>query len=202
MNNSLQSRFSTVYHQNKWGSNESASGKGSELINTRLISDLLPSLVKELNIETLLDLPCGDFNYMKEVCLGCNYIGADIVPELILSNKEKYKNIDFRCLDITNDSLPSADIILVRDCFVHLLNADILKAIQNIKDHSIKYLLTTSFPMVRSNIEIGEGTDPQFREINISIHPFNLNITKEYTDKGPSYLYSKTLALIDLHNFK
>jgi hypothetical protein len=38
----------------------------------------------------LLDIPCGDFNWMKLLNLGVDYIGADIVGELIAENRRRF----------------------------------------------------------------------------------------------------------------
>jgi hypothetical protein len=51
----------------------------------------MPVLVEELGVRTFLDIPCGDFYWMKEVKLGVElYIGADIVSEAIDSNASEY----------------------------------------------------------------------------------------------------------------
>lgn len=65
--------FTSIYRNNGWGSLESRSGAGSTLASTANIRRELPGLVERLNIRTLLDAPCGDFNWMKEVALpaGC-----------------------------------------------------------------------------------------------------------------------------------
>jgi len=77
---------------------------------------------------------------------GMLYVGADIVDELIQSNKRKYPKHYFRVLDITQDELPKVDLMMVRDCLVHLSDADVKKALTNIKRSWTKYLLTTHFP--------------------------------------------------------
>jgi FMN-dependent NADH-azoreductase len=64
---------------------------------------------------------------------GMLYVGADIVDELIQSNKRKYPKHYFRVLDITQDELPKVDLMMVRDCLVHLSDADVKKALTNIK---------------------------------------------------------------------
>ena len=185
--------FQRIYLSNKWGSKESKSGKGSELSSTEVIRKELPELVKKLNVKSILDIPCGDYNYMKEIDLNCDYIGADIVPELITSNSMKYPNVKFMCLDIVNSKLPKCDLVIVRDCLVHLSNKEVFKALDNIKASGCKYILTTSFPEF-TNKDISTG---QWRPINLAAPPFNYNPImvieegdrqKEYENKS-LYLY-------------
>lgn len=77
----MEEIFSKIYENNSWGESESVSGPGSSLQQTRAIRMSLPSLLKTLQVETMLDAPCGDFHWMKEVDLSflSMYIGADIV---------------------------------------------------------------------------------------------------------------------------
>ena len=137
--------FYQKYTQNSWKSKESVSGTGSELEITKVIREGLKTLLSKYNIKSMLDAPCGDFNWMKEFDLSnIEYIGADIIPPLIEENKNKY-NLDFRVLDVTSDILPEVDLILVRDCLVHLSNKNIFNFLTNLKNSKIKYLLVTSF---------------------------------------------------------
>ena len=96
--------FREIYESNLWGSGNSASGKGSELTQTTTLSMILPDLFEELSIKSLLDIPCGDFHWMKDVDLkDVNYIGGDIVDELVHSGRmarlfERY-GIDYQLPD-------------------------------------------------------------------------------------------------------
>ena len=74
---------------------------------------------------------------MKEVCLDeYEYIGADIVTELIKINNDKFKTTHnkFIDLDLTTGKLPKVDLIFCRDCLVHLCNEDIFKDYGHEKD--------------------------------------------------------------------
>ena len=113
--NKIQEVFSTIYHTSFWGSQSSRSGSGSDLIQTQVIRNSIPRLIQKYNVKVFLDAPCGDYYWMKSVPLLCEYIGVDIVPDLINNNNKTYGN-KFRCLDLTKDPLPRADMILCRDC--------------------------------------------------------------------------------------
>jgi len=163
--------FEQIYRESGWGSTESVSGAGSELSNTRIIREKIPSLLKRYGCASLLDVPCGDFNWMRTLELDLNYIGGDIVPDLIEANRRRYgmNNRQFMVINLVSDSLPLADIILCRDCLVHLSNSDALKALRRIKDSGAQYLLATTFPNLVFNPNIPTGA---WRAINLTKPPF------------------------------
>ena len=69
--------FSSIFFGNKWGGKESVSGRGSDLIQTRVIRSELKSVYSGFHIQTILDIPCGDFYWMNHVDLeGMDYTGA------------------------------------------------------------------------------------------------------------------------------
>lgn len=192
--------FTHNYETNAWGNAESKSGSGSTLQQTQTLRKELASLLKKLNITSMLDAPCGDFNWMKEMDLtNINYTGCDIVSPLITENIKKYQhhqhtNITFKTLDVINDTLPKCDLILCRDCFVHLQIEEIFKAVKNFKKSGSTYLLTTTFLNPRVN-PLNYGITG-WRPLNLFAYPFNFptpiclineNCTEEnyqFTDKS------------------
>lgn len=171
---STKRRFEEIYNSNFWASAESISGPGSQIDQTETIRKELPKIIKDLEINSLLDLPCGDFHWMNKVDLSeVQYIGGDIVTDLIRLNNQMYKskNITFKELDLISDVLPKVDAILVRDCFIHLSEKQIQDALRNIKSSGIKYLITNNFPDFAKNFDIKTG---MFRKVNFSKSPYNL----------------------------
>src|SRR5688500_18522296 len=129
-----ESVFTRIYAANLWASPESVSGFGSTLRETRVVRQVLPSLVERYDVQVLLDIPCGDCNWMREIGFcGRTYIGGDIVAELVARNQADFgaPNRTFAHLDVVRDPLPPADLVLVRDCMIHLPNADVLQALRN-----------------------------------------------------------------------
>lgn len=180
---SIENVFTTYHKDNYWNSEESLSGRGSELNYTQNLIIELEKLFDKFEIKSILDIPCGDFNWMKEVDLtNINYIGADIVDSLIFINNSKYSNvnINFNKLDLTKDELPSVNLIICRDCLVHLPFAEIMKALKNIKKSKSKYLLTTSFINRKENKDILIG---EWRPLNLNIKPFNLPTALKKVDE-------------------
>jgi hypothetical protein len=125
---SLINRFTLIYHRNSGGSQESVSGSGSTIALTESIRELLPVILKKFSISSMLDVPCGDFNWMKLVDLqGISYIGGEIVKPLVSELDMKFSSdgIAFIQMDITKDDFPKSDLVLNRDCLFHLSYQDI-----------------------------------------------------------------------------
>ena len=197
--NSIEDRFNYIYRTNHWRGKKSISGQGSELSQTKTIRENLPEIFVNYKIQSMLDLPCGDFNWMETISLNLSsYIGGDIVQEIIDSNNRNYSNEirSFVKLDITKDPLPKVDLIFCRDCFVHLSNDDILKAIENIKKSQAKLFMTTTFTACRSNEDIVTG---DWRILNLMKKPFNFPkatlILNENCTEGDGTYADKSLGL-------
>lgn len=183
--------FTRFYRQRTWGTSETVSGAGSTLEITAKLRKELPELVESLEVQTMLDIPCGDFHWMKEAVFeNVHYIGADIVRELIEINQKRYSasNRNFLHLDIIKDQLPDVDLIFCRDCFIHLSNKEIIQALENIRRSGARYLMTTTFPEIRNNKTITTGS---FRPVNMELPPFLLGtpfrLIHEYDVDGEGY---------------
>lgn len=195
--------FTEIYDTNTWGDEESRSGAGSNLEETRRVRKELPELIEEYAISSMLDIPCGDFHWMKDVPIKeLLYTGADIVPDIIRGNS-KYENslIKFKQLNLIEDKLPMVDLVFVRDCLVHLSYSDIQKSLHNICSSGSKYLLTTTFIDLQKNRDIATG---QWREINLQEEPFSfprpLTIINE--DHPEARWKDKSLALWNVKDLK
>lgn len=166
--------FDTFFRTNVWGSSESVSGEGSTLLNTIPIRRVLPGLLRELGVKTMLDAPCGDFNWMSHVDLrGIHYIGGDIVPDLLrrVAAVHGGPGREFRDLDILEDDLPPADLWLCRDVLIHFSDADAFRLLDRAARAPIRYLLTTYYDLNPRNVDINTGG---YRPINLTAPPFNL----------------------------
>jgi len=191
-----------IVSENLWGSSESFSGPGSELKNTKRISFFLPHILKWLGAKSMLDVPCGDFNWMSKIDLSSlEYIGADVEVQVIQRNREKYPEVDFRVLDITSSKLPACDVVLVRDLFGHLTNEEVSKSLLNLKDSGCRFLLSTTFTSwgINATPEKSGG----WRIINLCVPPFSLNpiaLLNEGCIEGKGKYDDKCLGIFDLNN--
>ncbi len=191
--------FNNIYEGNRWGGKKSISGTGSDEDQTKTIIKELPTLIEKFAISSILDAPCGDFYWMKEVSLErVSYLGVDVVDELIKHNQKLYAkgNIQFRKINLLRDKLLEMDLILCRDCLVHFSFKDIFLALDNICNSHSKYLLTTTFPDREMNQNIQMG---QWRPLNLQAFPFSLPqpcaiINEQCTEGGGAYS-DKSLAL-------
>jgi len=190
--------FRDIYHSNLWGNKDSRSGAGSDMTQTAEIRRLLPLLIGDLDVKTMLDIPCGDWHWMKDVPLLTDYIGADIVPELVEQNQQLYGNETYRFLnlDLIRDDLPKVDLVLSRDVLVHLSFNDVFSALRNLKKSGSEYLLTTTFTGRASNPDISTG---QWRPLNLQQSPFNfpepLRLINEKCTEGDGSWGDKSLGL-------
>jgi SAM-dependent methyltransferase len=171
----LQDIFTDYYRENYWENDESLSGDGSTLAYTENLRRELPALLEKFEIQSILDAPCGDYNWFRfvERGAGVRYIGADVVEDLIRRNREKYAgpDTDFIKLDITRDRLPAADLWMCRDVLFHFSFRDVFLSLQNFLRSDIKFLLATSHTECAANADILSG---QFRLLNLELEPFNL----------------------------
>lgn len=196
----MQEVFSQIYETNWWGDTESASGTGSNLKQTEVIRLNMPSLLRLLQVRSILDAPCGDFFWMKEVDLNFLdlYVGADIVPNLIRRNNQLHGSNRriFKHINIVNDPLPKTDLILCRDCLVHLEFNDCIKVIKNFKKSGAKYLLITTFTRNAPNTELDQNG---WRTLNMQLPPFNFPqpfmLINENCSENDGMFHDKSLGL-------
>ncbi len=170
-------RFEQIYSQNLWNDRDSVSGRGSSLETTHNVRSRLPEIFSEYGVKRFLDAPCGDFHWMKDVVVHqpeLLYIGGDIVPALIQENTNRHasQQVSFTRLDITSDTLPPSDMMMVRDCLFHLSYADIGSFLHNLAKSNIELLLTTSHYEATTPIENYDIVSGDFRLIDLFAQPF------------------------------
>lgn len=165
--------FREIHDRDLWGHAETLSGPGSTLENTATLRRTLPMLVERYGLKRIVDAPCGDFNWMQSsVDLFDEYVGVDIVPELVVENQRRFggPRIRFECADVTRGPLPACNVILSRDCFIHLPSWLIHDAIRTFRSTDATYLLLSSDP---HDTPYAETTTGGLRSINFQLPPFN-----------------------------
>ncbi|EJN11789.1 hypothetical protein PMI42_04802 [Bradyrhizobium sp. YR681] len=196
----LAARFERIERTNLWGATTSVSGLGSEDPATAAIRDALPALLQELGVRSLLDAPCGDAGWIGRIKLDIDYTGIDIVPSLIAANGARAARGElagrFRVADITRDALPQADMILCRDCLVHLSFGNIARAVTNFRASGARFLLITTFPEWDANRDCEDG---DWRALNMEAAPFNWpaprELINERCEEGAGGWRDKSLGL-------
>ncbi|WP_345274115.1 class I SAM-dependent methyltransferase [Flaviramulus aquimarinus] len=176
-----------IYDMNLWGGTtfDFYSGIGShdpKIINPYL-EHLIVFLESHNNSLVVCDLGCGDFNIGKHLAKYTKkYIAIDIVEKLINRNKKIFEedNLEFYCLDIAKDKLPSADCIIIRQVLQHLSNSEIQSIIKKLVNY--KYIiLTEHIPLGHfiPNKDIISGQGIRLKEnsgVDLLVLPFKLKV--------------------------
>ncbi len=179
--------FTSIFNSKHWVQkddnlkiiNTSVSGHGSntETLQSKNLINCMIKFIDKFNINSILDIPCGDFLWMNQVMKirpEIRYQGIDIVNQIIKNNKNKYihKNIEFECEDILNFKTDKKfDLLLMRDFFIHINNSEIQIILDKIKKWNINYFASESYS-VEKNFDVLTG---KHRKINLKINPFNLS---------------------------
>mgnify|MGYP002654807825 CR=1 FL=1 len=178
----MKERFRTIYKEQQWNTSDSdagtVSGPGSSKKYTANLVSELPQLIQKYNINSILDAPSGDFNWMPLVLAQVpqvHYQGGDIVPELIEQLKQQHPEYTWWEMDVTTTPLPTVDLMMCRDCLMHLSLTDIRKFRQNFLDSGSRYLLTTHHAEP-NNSDIESGG---YRHISMYHAPFNMQPNSE-----------------------
>ena len=179
-----------IYEMKLWGDNQSPfySGVGShnpEIVNPYI--DIVTSFLTSFkNPLVVCDLGCGDFNVgTKLVKHTKKYVAVDIVPNLIVYNKENFKaeHLEFKCLDIAVDDLPSGDCAILRQVLQHLSNTEIQSILHKLTRY--KYVILTEHLPNRDfipNKDIISGQGIRLKKLsglNILTSPFNFQVKEE-----------------------
>lgn len=197
---SLEIIFTDIYNSDKWGSKETPSGTGSELRATKNIRKEIPKLFKELEIKRVLDVGCGNVNWMRHLFSNFEfYLGIDVVEDLITRNRKEFgtKNIQFQQAIITErlfnpyeDLMPyEFDCVVLNDVLVHLSFSDIYIILEKLKKSKIKYILTTHFSACAKNEDISSG---RWRPLNLNKFPFDFPSPLSTIDNTDEMTLNKT----------
>tara|TARA_B100000965_G_C19577000_1_gene751764 strand:- start:1003 stop:1722 length:720 start_codon:yes stop_codon:yes gene_type:complete len=178
----------------------SVSGHGSNT-DTDQTKNLISSLLKFFEIyqiKSILDMPCGDFLWMNEFMKKnkeINYLGIDIVEELIKENIKIYEKdkIKFKSFDIVNfKTKENFDLVFMRDFFIHINNSDILQILKNLREMNIKYFAFENYNISKNK----DVTTGNHRKVNLKLEPFNLGEPiysfKDYEIDKSIYFYKKS----------
>jgi SAM-dependent methyltransferase len=198
----IQSGFSQIYAGNSWDTHR-RSGPGSDPKRTRRYVSLLQDFVRSHNIRSVVDLGCGDWSFSRLVdWSGIDYVGADIVPDLIdfLNKSYSRPGVRFVHANVLDEDLPPADLAIAKDVLQHWPNHAIRNFIRRLDSFHYAILTNDSKVVCRSwrrlwigeeifqpNIDIAAG---DYRPIRLREAPFNLEarrlaVIKIYVPKFP-----------------
>jgi len=181
-------KFKQIEDENQWNYDQEA-----RVNNTIKLRAQLLTYIEQEGIRTIVDVPSGHFTWQEKLIVDSfsrgnpvAYTGADIVESITEKNREAYPMHKFRTLDITQDTIPAADLLIVRDCLVHYSHSGALKALENILYSRVKWIALTTFPnhIKNKDITLG-GWHPQ----NLFLEPYSLPfpaylLTEKHTGEG------------------
>jgi hypothetical protein len=175
---SLKARFTSVYEKRSWLSEETASGFGSERSSGQVLHalDLLRRMIRDLDIRSIADVPCGDFNWMPillEEHPEIDYVGYDIVPPLILENRRRHPERRFAVLDITREVPAQSDLIFMKDLLNHLYEKDVWTALENMSASRSRYFMVTN-NTGETNVDIWSREPSMSRVLDLFAEPYSL----------------------------
>jgi len=157
-------------------------GVGSTQAATRELSAQLSDFLRQVGCRRLVDIGCGDFNWMHTVEGDFDYLGIDVVPQVIEQNTARYANARrrFACADATRGPIETGDVAICREVLFHLSFKDGLKLLRNVRVAGFKHVLFTTDNSVWFNSDIRSG---DFRRINLRKSPYALPVpSRELTD--------------------
>jgi hypothetical protein len=112
--------FSRIYQEDRWSG---GSGPGSRPDFCRPVAAFLEGFIRERRIRSLVDIGCGDLQWMPEVVrrTGVTYTGLDVVPALIERHRAAWPAHRFELLDATAGfaGWPEADLYWAKDVLQH-----------------------------------------------------------------------------------
>jgi Methyltransferase domain len=176
-----------IYEQHLWGGKDDDlySGIGSHdpfmvSLYVKTVTDFLKSHKSKLKV---CDLGCGDFNVGKQLIeFTESFIAIDIVEKLIERNKALFKadNLEFHCLDISQDELPKSDCIILRQVLQHLSNTEIKRIVDKLSGYKYiiltEHLPTGDFTPNKDKIASQGIRLKQRSGVNLLVEPFSLKV--------------------------
>lgn len=144
--------FTKVYETCAWGDNKEreykgSSGEGSSIeYNLTSYIPFIRAFFKIKGIKSVVDVGCGDWRcgdliYRQDPI---DYTGVDAYEALIKRNSETWKQHKWMCLDGFKEraSLPSADLLILKDVIQHWKTAEIYEFLDDITtSKKFKYIL-------------------------------------------------------------
>jgi SAM-dependent methyltransferase len=157
--------FDRIYRDNLWNGVESRSGPGSGDAATRHLRGLLPLLVDELGVTSVLDVGCGDGYWMPDLP---GYVGIDASRAAIRIARRNHPDREY------GTAFPARffDLVIVRDVFQHLSLRDgwVLSQIVRLAATGGWLLASTFVGGENDNIQTGDAYSPDLMAPPFGLH--------------------------------
>jgi len=209
--------FARIYSKNAWGTDNrsrffSGGASRGEAVDAYVqeMARVLNNLSREKGRPiTIVDLGCGDFNVGRELLARieqADYIGCDVVPELIEHNTRENSEgrIRFQLLDVVTDPLPNGDVCIIRHMFQHLSNEEIQAVLGKLAFYQ-KIYVTDGYPaIVRGGVnpDISAGFGVRYdwktgvgRGIDLDQPPFKVHARELFSVFAQPNQFYKTFEI-------
>jgi hypothetical protein len=130
----------------------SVNSAASSASRTNHLTQEIPKLLRAYNIQTMIDVPCGDMIWIRRTDLSFlySYIGMDLIPEFIRKHRIEFRfrrNMAFRQANLLDDKLmlQEVDLIMCRDFLYCLPTHRILDVINKFRQSGSRFLLATTY---------------------------------------------------------
>lgn len=131
--------------QSDWGGH---SGAGSDAFHTTPYRAFVDTFMRLNDVRTVVDIGCGDWQFSRLMNFeGIDYLGLDVVPELMTSNQQRFGGPGRRFAEMPDalDDVPGGDLLLMKDVLQHLPDATIADFAKQVVPRFRWALLTNSF---------------------------------------------------------
>ena len=130
---------------------------------------VLYSFIRENQVKSMVDAPCGSFHWMPSLLHRLNssghavtdYTGLDVVDSVIAPNAAAYagsSSVRFAVADLTKDALPKGkDLVMSRDALQHLSLEQVKAVLRAFQAADPRFLLVGSYPSTAVNVDITTG---------------------------------------------
>jgi SAM-dependent methyltransferase len=198
--------FTKVYEECHWGDNKEkgykgSSGEGSSIeYNLATYIPFIRAFFKIKGIKSVVDVGCGDWRcgdliYRQDPI---DYTGVDAYEALIKRNSEQWSQHKWMCMDGFKEraSLPSADLLILKDVLQHWTTAEIYEFLDDITtSKKFKYILIVNCSFQKADDEdIPEHIINTYRHRPLSANFFPL---KKYGAKILTKYKTKEACLIE-----
>lgn len=161
--------FSEVYGRDDW---DGGSGYGSKPENTVEYRSLLETFLRLHKIGSVVDIGCGDWQFSQLInWQDVKYLGIDTVPAIVAINNHRFgPRFQFEYRDVTRDSLPPGDLVILKDVLQHWPNDIIQAFLPRLEQY--RFALITNCGSQKPNLN-ADIAMTGYRPLDLRLPPFN-----------------------------
>lgn len=179
MQRDLKQVFERIYAHNDWGH---GSGEGSLAVHVRPYVKFLQRFLSGHRVGSVVDFGCGDWQFSQAIRWdGIDYRGYDIVPSVVAANRLRHEsaNVSFHEIGTSFDTLPPADLVIVKDVLQHWSDETIRNFLPVLSRYRLALITNCVSPSgVTENLPIADG---DFRCLDVRRPPFGVNAREVFS---------------------